>query len=172
MNSKLELKSELNKGSTFYFDVQFKTEDSEIDIENSDVFLPVENINYDTKEPVIIIVEDNKINMLLAKTIIKKNIPKAIIHECNNGIEAVELSKKMLSNLIFMDVQMPLMNGYEATKEIRKLKGYKKTPIIALTAGTIVGEKEKCIEAGMDDYITKPIVQETIINTIHKWLKF
>jgi PAS domain S-box-containing protein len=172
MHSKLKLESKLNKGSTFYFDVHFKTEDeSEIIVEDNDVFLPIENITYDINEPAILIVEDNKINMLLAKTLIRKNIPHAIIHECYNGIEAVEFCKKTTPDIIFMDVQMPLMNGYEATQEIRKLKGHKKTPIIAITAGTISDEKEKCIESGMDDYTPKPIVQETFIGILHKWLK-
>lgn len=172
MNSKLELKSKLKKGSTFYFDVQFKTENGSVNIEDTEVFLNSDEIDYNTTEPVILIVEDNKINMLLAKTIIKKNIPKAIIQESINGKEAVELCKKTKPNLILMDVQMPLMNGYEATEEIRKLKGFKEIPIIALTAGTISGEKEKSIKSGMNDYITKPVVQETIIDIIHKWLRF
>mgnify|MGYP001793304758 CR=1 FL=1 len=66
---------------------------------------------------------------------------------------------------------MPSMNGFEATKKIRKLKALKITPIIALTAGTSTEEKEKCIQAGMNDYITKPIIQETIVSKIHKWLR-
>ena len=127
-------------------------------------------INYGNSEIIIIIAEDNKINMLLAKTIIKKNFENTVIHECYNGLEVLNLCKKMKPNLIFMDVQMPKMNGYEATQAIRKLKSHKNTPIIALTAGTISGEKEKCFEAGMNDYITKPFVQETIINIIQKWL--
>lgn len=172
MHSKLQLESKLKVGSTFYFDVQFKTEDGEIAIENREVILSQEDINYGNNEPVILIVEDNKINLLLAKTIIKKNIPNAIIHESYNGTEAVEFCENITPTLILMDVQMPMMNGYEATQEIRKIEACKETPIIALTAGTIVGEKEKCLEAGMNDYITKPIVQETLINTIHKWLKF
>jgi PAS domain S-box-containing protein len=172
MNSKLNLNSEINIGSTFYFDVQFKTEDEDkILIEDGDVFLPIDNITYDINEPAILIVEDNKINMLLAKTLIRINIPHAIIHECYNGIEAVDFCKKTTPDIIFMDVQMPLMNGYEATREIRKLKGHSKTPIIAITAGTISDEKEKCLESGMDDYTPKPIVQDTFINILHKWLK-
>ncbi|RTY94955.1 PAS domain S-box protein [Flavobacterium sp. GT3R68] len=170
MHSKLQLESQLKVGSTFYFEVQFKTENGEIAIENKEVILFPDSINFSTNEPVILIVEDNKINLLLAKTIIKKNIPNAIIHESYNGTEAVEFCENINPTLILMDVQMPMMNGYEATQEIRKIDACKETPIIALTAGTIVGEKEKCLEAGMNDYITKPIVQETLITTIHKWL--
>jgi CheY-like chemotaxis protein len=68
-----------------------------------------------------------------------------------------------------MDVQMPIMNGYEATQKIRLLETNKRTPIIALTAGTVKGEKEKCLEMGMDDYVSKPIIQVTIEAVIAKW---
>lgn len=172
MDSKLELESKLKKGSTFHFDVEFKAENHIATIENNDGVSASEENNYQVLKPIILIVEDNKINMLLAKTIIKKNIPNTIIQECYNGIEAVDLCKKMRPNLIFMDIQMPLMNGYEATKEIRKLNGFEKIPIIALTAGTILGEKEKCLKSGMNDYVTKPVVQDTIVAIIQKWLDF
>jgi CheY-like chemotaxis protein len=70
-----------------------------------------------------------------------------------------------------MDVQMPIMNGYEATYEIRKLNSGKHTPIIALTAGTVIGEKDKCLEAGMNDYASKPIAKEILEGIILKWIK-
>ena len=170
MDSKLELISNKD-GSTFYFDVLFKTDEKFVPIEIKKEKVVENSLKYIDEEPIILIVEDNKINMLLLKTIIKKNIPKAIIHESYNGLEAVEFCKKTVPNLIFMDVQMPLMNGYKATKEIRTLKDFKNTPIVALTAGTISGEKEKCMESGMNDYITKPVVQETIIGILQKWLE-
>ena len=65
---------------------------------------------------------------------------------------------------------MPVMNGYEATKQIRSLAHGKDVPIIALTAGSIKGDMEKCMEAGMDDFVTKPYVKETIIAIIQKWV--
>ena len=68
-----------------------------------------------------------------------------------------------------MDIQMPEMNGYEATREIRQA-GSPHVPIIALTAGTVVGEREKCIEAGMDDYLTKPVLKDTLEAAVRKWL--
>jgi CheY-like chemotaxis protein len=73
-------------------------------------------------------------------------------------------------NLILMDIQMPIKNGYEATVEIRKLNTGKKIPIIALTAGIMVGEKDKCLEYGMNDYVSKPIVEDDLEVIIHKWL--
>ena len=70
-----------------------------------------------------------------------------------------------------MDIQMPVMNGYEATQEIRKLIVGQDIPIIALTAGTIKEEKDRCLEAGMNDYVTKPIIKGTIEEVIQKWIK-
>ena len=70
-----------------------------------------------------------------------------------------------------MDIQMPIMNGYEATKEIRKLDTGKEVPIIALTAGTVIGEKEKCLEIGMNDYVSKPIIKGSLEEIIARWVK-
>jgi CheY-like chemotaxis protein len=118
-----------------------------------------------------LIVEDNKINMLLAKTLIKQIIPNGTIFEAENGKEGVEKFNILNPDLILMDVQMPIMNGYEATSEIRQTKKGEHIPIIALTAGTVVGEKEKCLEAGMNDYASKPIIKEILEGIISKWIK-
>ena len=132
------------------------------------------NIEEDSKsligEFTVLIAEDNAINMLLVRTIFKKLFPKVTILEAENGKIAVELFKNNTLDIIFMDVQMPEMGGYEATKIIRALARGKEIPIIALTAETIKGERERCIEAGMDDYITKPVVKATIESTVMKWL--
>ena len=66
---------------------------------------------------------------------------------------------------------MPIKNGYQTTAEIKNLKRYNKTPIIALTAGTLLGEKEKCLEFGMDDYISKPILKSKLEEVLYKWFK-
>ena len=119
----------------------------------------------------ILIVDDNKINMLLTKTLVRNKIPNSIIYEAKNGQEAVEITQDNNPNIIFMDIQMPIMNGYEATRAIRKLKSGQEIPIIAITAGTEKEEKCKCLEAGMNDYISKPILKGIIEETILKWTK-
>lgn len=118
----------------------------------------------------ILIVDDNKVNILLCKTIIKKILPKSNIIEAFNGEEAVSIFRSNRLDLIFMDIQMPKLNGYEATKEIRKLEKNSRVPVIALTAGTLLGEKERCMEAGMDDYISKPFVKDAIAQVVGKFL--
>jgi PAS domain S-box-containing protein len=120
----------------------------------------------------ILIAEDNAINMLLAKTIIRRIAPNAEIYEAANGLEALEYCRMNKPNLILMDVQMPEMNGYEATKHIRQLNPMITAPIIALTAGNVKSEKEKCLAAGMDDFLLKPIVESTLALAFEKWLHF
>jgi CheY-like chemotaxis protein len=108
--------------------------------------------------------------MLLAKTLVKRAITNCIILEAKDGNEAVELFTKHQPDLILMDIQMPNKNGYEATDEIRKMEGNEDVPIIAITAGIMVGEKEKCIQAGMNDYLAKPIIQIDLEKILYKWL--
>lgn len=115
----------------------------------------------------VLLVEDNKINLLLTKTLILKKFPSAIILEAENGLEAVKLYKKEQPDIVLMDIQMPIMNGYEATLEIRKINP--KSIIIALTAGAITGEKEKCMDIGMNDFILKPIDKTLFDDTLIKW---
>ncbi|MFN3968289.1 PAS domain S-box protein [Flavobacterium sp.] len=174
MNSKLELSSEPNKGSEFSFvlDVthsNLSTENNK-SIDKSDKSSHAVTI-ISTANKVIFIVEDNKINMLLAKTLVKQILPNAQIIELENGKEAFEKVQTLVPDLILMDIQMPIMNGYESTVAIRKLPNTADIPIIALTAGTVVGEKEKCIENGMNDYIPKPIDKELLEKIIKDLLK-
>ena len=108
--------------------------------------------------------------MLLAKTLVKQIVPNISIFEVVNGKQACDKIYVINPDLVLMDVQMPIMNGYEATLEIRKIEHFKHLPIIALTAGIVLGEKQRCLEAGMNDYISKPIIREELQNVILKWL--
>ena len=119
-------------------------------------------------EPVsILIAEDNEFNMLLIKAIVAKRIPSAKIIEAKNGKEAVVLWIVQQPDLILMDMQMPEMSGIEATLKIREQeKENQHTPIIALTAGALKEEREKCMSAGMDDFLTKPIEPEKLETVI------
>ncbi len=124
----------------------------------------------DTRALNIMIVEDNAVNLFLTKTILMEIVPNATLIEARNGKIAVDQFLSARPDLIFMDVQMPVMNGYEAAHAIRELENGDRIPIIALTAGTVKGEKEKCLSAGMDDYVTKPVVRNTVEKIIAKWL--
>lgn len=173
MNSKLELISNYGFGSDFFFTIELEKSKHEIDVNSIEKELDTEKRNA-SKEILgiskILIVEDNNINLLLIKKLLKPIVPNAILFEASNGIEAIQLCKKEPLDLILMDIQMPEKNGYETTNEIRKIKRYKNIPIIALTAGILHGEKEKCIESGMNDYISKPIIKSNLELILHKWL--
>jgi PAS domain S-box-containing protein len=178
MDSHLQLESTINLGSTFYFDLTLKTSNENIKNENIEIINEkaiAKEVSFKTKESQsklkIMIVEDNAINMLLLKTILKNLLAETSIYEIPNGRVAVLKFETIQPDIIFMDIQMPLMNGYEATEAIRALKSGKKIPIIAITAGTEKEEKEKCINAGMNDYIPKPILKGVIENAIFKWIK-
>jgi CheY-like chemotaxis protein len=173
MQSKLELKSEPNKGSEFSFILELPYSNESVETFNAidnDSIVHHKNSVVSTENKIIFIVEDNKINMLLAKTLIKQILPNAHVFELENGKEALECIQTQLPDLILMDIQMPIMNGYDATLEIRKLPNTNEIPIIALTAGTIIGEKEKCIENGMNDYIAKPIDKMELEKIIGNWI--
>ena len=169
MDSHLELNSHYGVGSEFYFTIEFKKA-SQKEIDNSRKLPSVELSKLDLINTIsILLVEDNKINMLLAKTLIKKVIPSCIIYEASNGNEAIEQCNMEKIDIIFMDIQMPIKNGYEASSEIRKIQKFLNTPIIALTAGILVGEKEKCFEYGMNDYLSKPIIFSDLEKMLRKW---
>ena len=177
MNSSLKLESKINIGSTFYFDINLKTS-NKTSVYKTKINIPVENRidlvikkNDGSKKLKILIAEDNKINMLLLKTIIKNIGFDTTIFEVFNGVDAVEQFEAINPDIIFMDIQMPVMNGYQATKVIRSFKSGKNIPIIAVTAGVEKDEKIKCMEAGMNDYISKPITKGIIEKTIIKWMK-
>ena len=175
MSSHLQLESQIDVGSVFYFDLRVQTsnepteKDGLIDIDgNAEHTVEFKNIS-SRKKINIMIVEDNKVNMLLLKTIIKNLDLNAVITEVSNGKEAVDQFETIQPDLIFMDIQMPIMNGYEATRIIRTLSAGQIVPIIAITAGTEKEEKAKCIAAGMNDYISKPIIKGVIEEIFLKW---
>jgi CheY-like chemotaxis protein/HPt (histidine-containing phosphotransfer) domain-containing protein len=122
--------------------------------------------------PVILVVEDVMLNMLLMTTLVKQLIPNVVVLEAKNGQEAIDMTLAHKPDLIFMDVQMPVKSGIEATIGIREYEFGKegRIPIIALTAGAVKGEKERCMEAGMDDFLTKPIDRVVLTKIIDKHL--
>ena len=113
----------------------------------------------------ILLVEDYKHSQIIVTRLLKKNNFDTIV-VVENGAEAVDQVKKQKYDLILMDMQMPIMNGFEATERIRLMPEYKETPIIALTAFAMKGDREKCLEAGATDYIPKPIDSQEFIQKV------
>ena len=118
----------------------------------------------------LLLVDDNPMNRKLAQAMVKQIFPGFAVTEAENGQEAVSAFEQYQPDIILMDIQMPLMNGYEASRKIRTLPGGDSTRIIALTASAIKGEKERCLEAGMDDYMTKPVVMEVLHQQLNNCL--
>jgi len=119
--------------------------------------------NSDTTK--ILLVEDYKHSQIIVTRLLKKNDYESIV-VVENGAEAVDAVKKQKFDLILMDMQMPVMNGFEATQKIREIPEYKDTPIIALTAFAMKGDREKCLDAGATDYIPKPIDSNEFIEKV------
>ncbi len=115
----------------------------------------------------VLLVEDNVLNQEIATAILEN--AGVVVELANNGKEAAEAVQKNNYDLILMDLQMPVMGGYEATGIIRADKKYKDLPIIAMTAHAMHGAKEECLAAGMNDYISKPINPGSLFSIIRKW---
>jgi PAS domain S-box-containing protein len=117
---------------------------------------------------VVLIAEDNDINIALARAMLhKRGLQTAVAH---NGSEAVQMAQQNDYAAILMDCQMPELDGYEATRRIREHENGHRVPIIALTAHSMSGDRERCIEAGMDDYLPKPIRAEQLEEIVKRWL--
>lgn len=129
----------------------------------------IETINQDMFAGVnVLVVEDMKINLMLITKILEKH--GCTVSSAGNGRLGVEAVKSNSYDIVFMDCQMPEMDGFEATKNIRELEGSEKhTVIVALTADAMTGDREKCLKAGMDDYLNKPIKPEQITKALKKW---
>jgi two-component system sensor histidine kinase/response regulator len=117
----------------------------------------------------VLLVEDNKMNQLVGSKVLTKLGYRFAI--ANHGLEAVTAIQAETYDAILMDCQMPEMDGYEATEEIRRIEGATRhTPIIAMTAAAMKGDREKCLASGMDDYITKPVRPEAVGPILARWI--
>jgi len=116
----------------------------------------------------ILLVEDNEINRQVGTELLEQE--GLLVSIAVNGLEAVNMLEKEEFDLVLMDIQMPVMDGFEATREIRK-RSYK-IPIVAMTANAMKHDVEQCLESGMDDHVGKPIDVQELFRTLRKWLKF
>ena len=125
-----------------------------------------------TKQYKILIVDDNEINVILADALVKAIISNTNIFIAKNGIEAIESFNENKPDIILMDIQMPILNGFDTTIKIREIENKLNihTPIIALTAGVMQDEKNQCVKAGMDDFLAKPISIDRVKEILEKYL--
>lgn len=166
LNGDVWAESELGRGSTFHFTAWLLKGAG-----RKETTITSESLNGKDIYPVhILLVEDNPVNQNLAKIMLTKG--GCHVEVANNGKEAVDKLTSVPGkfDLIFMDIQMPEMDGIEATKTIRD-KGFGSIPIIAMTAHAIKNDRGKCLETGMNDYVSKPIKKEVVFEMIKKWAK-
>jgi signal transduction histidine kinase len=162
---KIQVKSELGKGTTFSFTIPYLIgEESEIgkrkDSENDTKPEDLQSIR-------ILLVEDNPFNQMVAVDTLSDLIKDLTIDIAENGKIAVDMASKSDYNIVLMDIQMPEMDGFEATKQIRKLQAPKNNiPILAMTANVTSEEVAKCFECGMNAYISKPFDTQDLLNKI------
>ena len=167
MGSKLDFKSTYGKGSTFYFEVllncdkgKMKNPVKESTKKSSD------NAFLNNKK--ILIVEDNTVNMEYAQTALNMFSKALKIFKANNGKEAYDQYLEHQPDLILMDIVMPVINGYQATAMIRPQD--EQVPIIAMTAKALKDDKQNCLSAGLNDYITKPVSLNRLMSILKKYL--
>jgi CheY-like chemotaxis protein/HPt (histidine-containing phosphotransfer) domain-containing protein len=117
----------------------------------------------------ILVAEDNEVNQKVAVRILEKAGYR--VEVADNGREAVEACERSRYAAVLMDGQMPGLDGFEATRRIREAEGEARhTPIIAMTASAMKGDRERCLDAGMDDYVSKPVTPESLDNALKRWV--
>ena len=175
MGGEIGLTSTENVGSTFWFDIAFEAievEEAPIDPFKTQVAQPkisVAEANEDS-EPRVMLVEDNRVNQRVAAAILERLGCRVEI--VDDGESCLERFRSGVYGAIFMDCQMPGLDGFETTRRLRKAekKRNERVPIVALTAKAMIGDREKCLAAGMDDYLAKPIDSDRVEEMIRKWI--
>ncbi|MEB4593142.1 transporter substrate-binding domain-containing protein [Candidatus Thiothrix sp. Deng01] len=163
MNGNIQLDSQPEQGSTFIFSAEFAICQEHTPAHSA----PAASLVKLPDSPHILLVEDDLLNQLFACELLQQaGVDVTVAH---NGLEALEALGKAPFQLVFMDIQMPQMDGYETVRQIRSHEEWRHLPIVAMTAHTISTEREKCLAAGMDDYLTKPIEPARITDMLLKW---
>lgn len=168
MNGNIGVDSVIGQGSSFWFTIPLIEADIEIKDEKSNTTSDA----VDFGNAHILVVDDHPVNLMFARKLLKK-IGIERIQLADNGQEAFEYTQVAMYDAILMDCQMPGMDGFQTTEAIRKMHrgNALHTPIIAVTANAMKGDREKCLEAGMDDYLSKPIDPNSLIQTLQKWIQ-
>ena len=164
-NGSIKVTSKLNKGSVFSFNITFAILNNNIIKDKQ--FAELERVDKDYSNYNLLVVEDNRMNQIIAKSILEKSGFNVDLSA--DGEIAINMMASKKYDLILLDLHMPNMDGYETTRFLRK-EQKNNIPIIALTAAAVIGEREKCINSGMNDYLSKPFQPKELISIIDKYL--
>ena len=172
-NGKISVESKPGKGSTFRFEIPYQISDVDESEKTDTVPATKKTDSHELQGLHVLLVEDNEFNIMVAKDELNEIIKNVKIDFAENGKIAVEKVRKSAFDIVLMDIEMKEMNGYEATKAIRKLPGPNShVPIIAITANAMKQDIEKCFEAGMDDHLSKPFESQELELKIKKLLRY
>ncbi len=165
LNGKISVESALGQGSTFIVTLPQKI------VMREDIkVVPVSSnlTSIDNSSAILLVVDDNKINLKVAFKMLKDL--GYLVDMANSGKECLEMVERKKYSLIFMDIMMPEMNGVETMKRLKEKSGFN-TPVVALTADAMNGAREKYLQDGFDEYVSKPFNKETLSNSINKFIK-
>jgi CheY-like chemotaxis protein len=162
MGGELVLTSSPGEGSCFHFTLELPPADVVPDVTPVKSAVPLKT------NARILLVDDEVLNQFFVAELLKTH--GAVVTVVGSGRQAIQQVREQPFDLVLMDVSMPEMDGYETVRQIRAFKPPAELPIVALTAHAIAGERERCLAAGMDDFLTKPFALEDLRNMLQRWL--
>ena len=161
--------SEPGRGSTFWFELALPEVTVNVVPNGRERVVHLSERRGDPDAALVLVVEDSPVNRLVAMHVLKRCGYRA--HVVNDGREALQALSSQRYDAVLMDCQMPDIDGYEATRELRRREdGGRRTPVIAMTAHAMIGDRERCLEAGMDDYIAKPVRSQLLAEVLGRWI--